>query len=164
MSLDASWPFGLSYRSQMRPSGHDVNRLANQKGSSIIKRFLCLFIGQIDHFKKHNCALSPPASHCLPFKVTAPPPGLRPAAASALTVLPLMMRVSGRLALRAYLLRARALSAVSTPSLFLDSGSSRTRLPVAAKMALQSAGTNGGTPGSPTPPGGALLSTIVTFV
>jgi hypothetical protein len=28
------------------------------------------------------------------------------------------------------------------------------RLPVAAKMALQSAGANGGTPGSPTPPDG----------
>jgi hypothetical protein len=28
------------------------------------------------------------------------------------------------------------------------------RLPVAAKMALQSAGATGGTPGSPTPPNG----------
>src|SRR5690349_9524135 len=49
-------------------------------------------------------------------------------------------------------------------SLVLDSGSSRTRVPVAAKIALVSAGTNGGTPGSPIPAGGALLSTIVTLV
>src|SRR6266853_6965207 len=41
-----------------------------------------------------------------------------------------------------------------------DSGSSRIRFPVAAKMALQTAGANGGTPGSPTPAGGASLSTI----
>jgi hypothetical protein len=34
-------------------------------------------------------------------------------------------------------------------------GSSRMRLPVAAKMALQSAGATGGTPGSPTPPNAA---------
>src|SRR5713226_4169014 len=34
-----------------------------------------------------------------------------------------------------------------------DSGSSRIRFPVAAKMALQTAGANGGTPGSPTPAG-----------
>jgi hypothetical protein len=33
-------------------------------------------------------------------------------------------------------------------------GSVRTRLPVAAKIALQSAGGIGGTPGSPTPPMG----------
>jgi len=44
-----------------------------------------------------------------------------------------------------------------TPSLFRESGSSRMRFPVAAKIALQRAGANGGTPGSPTPAGGALL-------
>ena len=33
-------------------------------------------------------------------------------------------------------------------------GSSRMRLPVAAKIALQMAGAIGGTPGSPTPAGG----------
>src|SRR6266403_2164264 len=43
-------------------------------------------------------------------------------------------------------------------------GRSLTRLPVAAKMALQSAATNGGTPGSPTPAGGASLSTMYTLV
>ena len=32
---------------------------------------------------------------------------------------------------------------------FLDSGNSRIRFPVAAKIALQTAGPNGGTPGSP---------------
>src|SRR5262249_40869966 len=42
----------------------------------------------------------------------------------------------------------------------LDSGNSRTRFPVAAKMALHKAGANGGTPGSPIPAGGASLSTI----
>src|SRR5260370_21188 len=41
-----------------------------------------------------------------------------------------------------------------------ESGRFRTRLPVAANMALQNAATNGGTPGSPTPAGGAELSTI----
>jgi hypothetical protein len=41
-------------------------------------------------------------------------------------------------------------------------GSARIRFPVAAKMALQSAGAMGGTPGSPTPPGGALLSKMWT--
>src|ERR1700680_2053401 len=35
--------------------------------------------------------------------------------------------------------------------LLLESGGSRTRVPVAAKIALQNAATNGGTPGSPTP-------------
>ena len=44
--------------------------------------------------------------------------------------------------------------------LLLDSGRSRTRLPVAAKIALQNAATNGGTPGSPTPAGGAELSVM----
>jgi hypothetical protein len=39
-------------------------------------------------------------------------------------------------------------------------GSRRIRLPVAAKMALQSAGANGGTPTSPIPPGGASLSAM----
>src|SRR5439155_6961836 len=43
---------------------------------------------------------------------------------------------------------------------FRVSGNSRTRLPVAANTALQRAGTNGGTPGSPTPAGGAVLSTM----
>src|SRR6266478_8921823 len=55
----------------------------------------------------------------------------------------------------------------SAPSLLrsiLDSGSSLTRLPVAAYMALQSAAMKGGTPGSPTPPGGALDSTRWTLV
>ena len=37
----------------------------------------------------------------------------------------------------------------------LLSGNSRTRLPDAAKYALTMAGAIGGTPGSPTPPGGA---------
>ena len=43
-------------------------------------------------------------------------------------------------------------------------GRSRTRLPVAAKIALQMAGAMGGTPGSPTPAGGASLSTMCTRV
>ena len=47
-------------------------------------------------------------------------------------------------------------------NLVFEIGSSRTRFPVAAKMALVSAGTIGGSPGSPTPPGGASLSTIWT--
>ena len=51
----------------------------------------------------------------------------------------------------------RQLAAVLLKSIF-DSGNSRTRLPVAAKIALQKAGANGGTPGSPTPAGGASLS------
>ncbi len=41
----------------------------------------------------------------------------------------------------------------------VPSGSSRNRLPVAAKSALATAGAIGGTPGSPTPAGGASLST-----
>ena len=45
-----------------------------------------------------------------------------------------------------------------------DSGNSRTRFPVAAKIALHTAGANGGTPGSPTPAGGASLSTMYTLV
>jgi hypothetical protein len=40
---------------------------------------------------------------------------------------------------------------------FFFIGKSRTRLPVAAKIALQIAGAIGGTPGSPTPAGGASL-------
>src|SRR5260370_3839723 len=48
------------------------------------------------------------------------------------------------------------------PSLVI--GRSLTRLPDAAKMALQNAATNGGTPGSPTPAGGASLSIMYTFV
>ncbi len=39
-------------------------------------------------------------------------------------------------------------------------GSRRMGLPVAAKMALQTAGAIGGVPGSPTPPGGSLLCTM----
>ena len=38
-----------------------------------------------------------------------------------------------------------------------DSGSERTRLPVAAKMALHSAGITGGSAGSPSPVGGNVL-------
>lgn len=45
---------------------------------------------------------------------------------------------------------------------FRVSGNSRTRFPVAAKIALQMAGAIGGTPGSPTPAGGAKLSTMCT--
>jgi hypothetical protein len=44
-------------------------------------------------------------------------------------------------------------------SRLFESGRSLTLLPVAAKMALQSAGAISDTPGSPTPAGGALLST-----
>jgi|SRR5579872_1711625 len=43
-------------------------------------------------------------------------------------------------------------------------GSSRIRFPVAANIALQRAGMKGGTPGSPTPAGGASLSTRCTLV
>ena len=43
-------------------------------------------------------------------------------------------------------------------------GSSRMRLPVAAKTALQIAGAMGGTPGSPTPAGAASLATTCTWV
>ncbi len=43
-------------------------------------------------------------------------------------------------------------------------GSSRKRFPVAANIALASAGAMGGTPGSPTPAGGAGLSTRCTWV
>ena len=46
------------------------------------------------------------------------------------------------------------------PDYAFESGSSRIRFPVAAKIALQTAGANGGTPGSPTPAGGASLSTM----
>ena len=41
-------------------------------------------------------------------------------------------------------------------------GNSRMRFPVAAKIALHSAGANAGNPGSPIPPGGASLSTMCT--
>ena len=51
---------------------------------------------------------------------------------------------------------------VSHTSFVFDSGNSRTRLPVAANTALHNAGANGGTPGSPTPAGGASLSTMCT--
>src|SRR5260370_41076562 len=50
------------------------------------------------------------------------------------------------------------------PDYAFESGSSRIRFPVAAKIALQTAGANGGTPGSPTPPGGASLSQLHTLV
>src|ERR1700686_1853036 len=43
-------------------------------------------------------------------------------------------------------------------------GNSRTRLPVAAKIALQSAGAKGGRPGSPIPAGGASLGTMWMYV
>ena len=49
-------------------------------------------------------------------------------------------------------------------SRLFESGSSLILLPVAANMALQSAGAMSDTPGSPTPAGGALLSTTYTFV
>src|SRR5260370_27961918 len=41
-------------------------------------------------------------------------------------------------------------------------GSRRMGLPVAAKIALQTAGAIGGVPGSPTPPGASLLGTMCT--
>src|SRR5262249_48021308 len=41
-------------------------------------------------------------------------------------------------------------------------GSLRRRLPLAAKIALATAGATGGTPGSPTPPIFSVLSTIAT--
>src|SRR3989442_1204706 len=41
-------------------------------------------------------------------------------------------------------------------------GSLRIRLPVAANIALQTAGAMGGVPGSPTPPGASLLGTMCT--
>src|SRR5216684_5246797 len=41
-------------------------------------------------------------------------------------------------------------------------GSRRIGLPVAAKIALQTAGAIGGVPGSPAPPGGSLLGTMCT--
>src|SRR5206468_4014705 len=47
-------------------------------------------------------------------------------------------------------------------SLCFDNGSSRILFPVAAYTALSSAGTTGGRPGSPTPPGSASLSTRCT--
>src|SRR5438445_9245416 len=43
-------------------------------------------------------------------------------------------------------------------------GKRRTRFPVTAKIALASAGATGGTPGSPTPVGFALLGTIYTSI
>ena len=42
-------------------------------------------------------------------------------------------------------------------------GSFRTRIPVAAKTALATAGASGGSPGSPTPPGVAVLFIICTY-
>jgi hypothetical protein len=41
-------------------------------------------------------------------------------------------------------------------------GSRRMRFPVAAKMALATAGAAAGTPGSPQPPGGSTLGTMWT--
>ena len=41
-------------------------------------------------------------------------------------------------------------------------GSFRIRFPVAANIALQTAGAMGGVPGSPTPPGASLLGTMYT--
>ena len=49
---------------------------------------------------------------------------------------------------------ASSLPAFLYASSCLPIGSARMRLPVAAKIALISAGANGGTPGSPTPLGG----------
>ena len=43
-------------------------------------------------------------------------------------------------------------------------GSRRTRLPVAAKIALATAGATGGTPGSPTPVGCSVLGTMYTSI
>ena len=45
-----------------------------------------------------------------------------------------------------------------------DNGKSRTRLPVALKMALHNAGANDGTPVSPTPAGAAVLGTTSTKI
>lgn len=42
----------------------------------------------------------------------------------------------------------------------VSTGNARIRVPVALKIALQIAADVGGTPGSPTPPGGASLGTI----
>jgi len=56
----------------------------------------------------------------------------------------------------------RCLSHPANPT--FDSGISRYRLPVAAKIALYKAGANGGNPGSPAPAGGASLATICTLV
>src|SRR5216684_7753105 len=56
---------------------------------------------------------------------------------------------------------SRVASATYTSFVF-DNGTSRTRLPVAANTALYRAGAKGGTPGSPTPAGGASLFTICT--
>jgi len=53
----------------------------------------------------------------------------------------------------------RLLTVLYTSFVF-DNGSSRTRLPVAAKTALYRAGAIGGRPGSPTPAGGASLFTM----
>ncbi|MGF6372355.1 hypothetical protein OKW40_005171 [Paraburkholderia sp. RAU6.4a] len=46
----------------------------------------------------------------------------------------------------------------------VSTGNARMRWPVALKIALQMAAEVGGTPGSPTPPGGASLGTIYTRV
>lgn len=43
-------------------------------------------------------------------------------------------------------------------------GNDRSRAPVAAKTAFATAGATGGTPGSPTPPGGSPPSTIRTSI
>ena len=57
-------------------------------------------------------------------------------------------------------LRAAFVKTVASYASCFLIGSSRIRLPVAAKIALQMAGDMGGTPGSPTPAGGAVLGTI----
>ena len=58
--------------------------------------------------------------------------------------------------------RGRPALHLTYTSFVFDKGNSRTRLPVAANTALYSAGAKGGTPGSPTPAGGASLFTICT--
>ncbi len=52
---------------------------------------------------------------------------------------------------------ARRYGASRTYASWLPIGSRRMRLPVAAKMALHSAGANGGMPGSPTPLAGTSM-------
>src|SRR5262249_25516248 len=64
----------------------------------------------------------------------------------------------------AFELREELLRLLHVVSFGRDNGSSRTRLPVAAKIALARAAITGGTPGSPTPVGSASLSTMCTLV
>ncbi len=56
----------------------------------------------------------------------------------------------------------RILSDLDQPASWSPTGSLRMRFPVAAKMALHSAGATGGTAVSPTPEGGASLATMCT--